>query len=299
MTEKRPTYSINEAFEYAQKIKESYLYKPGSPEREFVNCEDANRYAITLLKEKGTWRYSDSQYSFQVENALITLYDHVGHEVKSMYRMLETLDKFEDLCREACRIWIPDYAERLKQLHYDLNGGGLWLSESYERRFSDTRVRLWELRETLDVLAAYKAKVEQEGFECFYLHPADNVSLNGLFNKSQENGKSEAKNVSEPYFVIQNRYDPVEGWQLLGYLEVEETVKSGSSQNSTPHKVSSDILFHTPSEKLRILSGVPMNLSLLPNSAPIMSGVRTIHGILDTVGKKLWSNGLFVAYPKE
>lgn len=249
MTEKRPTYSINEAFEYAQKIKESYSYKPGSPEREFVTCEDANRYAITLLIEKGAWRYSDSQYSFQVENALITLYDHVGHEVKSMYRMLETLDKFEDFCREACRIWIPDYAERLKQLHYDLNGGAVWLSEEYERRFSDVRVRLWELKETLDVLAAYKAKVEQEGFECFYLHPADNVSLNGLFNKSQENGKCETENVNEPYLVIQNRYDPVEGWQLLGYLEVEETVKSGSSQNSTPHRASSDILFHTPSEK--------------------------------------------------
>lgn len=299
MSEKRPTYSINEAFEYVQKIRGSYSFKPGSPEREFVNCEDANRYAITLLKEKGTWRYSDSQYSSQVENALITLYDHVGHEVKSMYRMLETLDKFEDLCREACRIWIPDYAERLKQLHYDLNGGGLWLSESYERRFSGARVRLWELKETLDVLATYKLKVEQEGFECFYLYPADNVSLNDLFNKSQENGKCETENVSEPYLVIQNQYDPVEGWHLLGYLEVEETVKTGSSQTSTPHRVSKDILFHAPNEKLRILSGAPMKLPMLPSSAPITSGVRTVQGMFNALDIKMGGNGLFVAYTKE
>lgn len=299
MTEKRPTYSINEAFEYAQKIKESYSYKPGSPEREFVNCEDANRYAITLLKEKGTWRYSDSQYSSQVENALITLYDHVDHEVKSMYRMLETLDKIEEFRHEASRMWIPDYAERLKQLHYDLNGSTVWLSENLEHRFSDARVRLWDFKEKLDMLASYKSKVEQEGFECFYLYPADNVSLNDLFNKSQENGKSETENVSEPYLVIQNQYDPVEGWHLVGYLEVEETIKTGSSQTSTPHRVSKDILFHTPSEKLRILSGAPMKLPLLPSSAPITSGVRTVQGIFNAVDIKMGGNGLFVAYTKE
>lgn len=299
MSEKRPTYSINEAFEYVQKIRGSYSFKPGSPEREFVNLEDANRYAITLLIEKGSWRYSDSQYSSQVENALITLYDHVGHDVKTMYRMIKTLDKIEEFRHEASRMWIPDYAERLKQLHYDLNGGRVWLSEDQERRFSDARVRLWELKDKLDVLAAYKSKVEQEGFECFYLYPADNVSLNDLFNKSQENGKCETENVSDPYLVIQKQYDPVEGWHLVGYLEVEETVKTGSSQASTPHRVSNNILFNTPSEKLRILSGAPMKLPLLPSSAPITSGVRTVQGILDSADKKVGTNRLFVAYTKE
>lgn len=193
----------------------------------------------------------------------------------------------------------PKLCERLKQLHYDLNGLGVWLSESHERRFSDARVRLWELKEQLDVLAAYKLKAEQEGFECFYLYPADNVSLNDLFNKSQENGKSETENVSEPYLVIQNQYDPVEGWQLLGNLEVEETVKTGSSQTSTTHRVSNNILFHTPSEKLRLLSGAPMKLPLLPNGSPIMPGVRTIQGMFNALDIKMGGNGLFVAYTKE
>ena len=223
----------------------------------------------------------------------------MGHEVESMYRMIKTLDKFNEFQSEACRMWIPEYAERLKQLHYDLNGLGVWLSEDHERRFSDARVRLWELKEQLDVLATYKAKVEQEGFECFYLYPTDNVSLNDLFNKSQENGKCETENVSDPYFVIQNQYDLVEGWHLVGYLEVEETVKTGSSQTSTPHRVSNDILFHTPSEKLRILSGAPMKLPLLPSSAPITSGVRTVQGIFNNVDIKMGGNGLFVAYAKE
>lgn len=298
MTETTPTNDIEAAFAYAQKINDLYSLGPGSPECESISQEETDRHAITLLRV-GVWAFPDPQDAFRAETALYILHKHVGHEVESMYRMIKTLDKFNEFQSEACRMWIPDYAERLKQLHYDLNGGRVWLSEDQERRFSDARVRLWELKEKLDVLATYKAKVEQEGFECFYLHPADNVSLNDLFNKSQENGKSEAENVSDPYLVIQNQYDPVEGWHLLGYLEVEETVKTGSSQNSTPHRANSDILFHTPSEKLRILSGVPMNLSLLPNSAPIMSGVRAIHGILDTVGKKLWSNGLFVAYPKK
>lgn len=155
------------------------------------------------------------------------------------------------------------------------------------------------MKEQLDVLATYKAKVEQEGFECFYLYPTDNVSLNDLFNKSQENGKCETENVSDPYFVIQNQYDLVEGWHLVGYLEVEETVKTGSSQTSTPHRVSNDILFHTPSEKLRILSGAPMKLPLLPSSAPITSGVRTVQGIFNNVDIKMGGNGLFVAYAKE
>lgn len=299
MTEKRPTYSINEAFEYAQKIKESYSYKPGSPEREFVNCEDANRYAITLLKEKGTWRYSDSQYSSQVENALITLYDHVDHEVKSMYRMLETLDKFEDLCREACRIWIPDYAERLKQLHYDLNGAGVWLSEGYERRFSDARVRLWEIKEQLDVLSAYKEKVEQEGFECFYLYPAENVSFTELFSDPEESKESEAGGAPELHLALQNRYNPSRGWELTGHLEIEEKTQEDASQPPTQHKVSDNILFHTPDEKLRILSGAPMKLPLLPNGSPIMPGVRTVQGIFDKAGKNSGGNMLFVSYPKE
>ena len=213
--------------------------------------------------------------------------------------MIKTLDKFNEFQREACRMWIPDYAERLKQLHYDLNGGRVWLSEDQERRFSDARVRLWELKEKLDVLATYKAKVEQEGFECFYLYPADNVSLNDLFDKSQENGKCETENVSDPYLVIQNQYDLVEGWHLLGYLEVEETVKTGSSQTSTSHRVSNNILFHTPSEKLRILSGAPMKLPLLPSSAPITSGVRTVQGMFNALDIKMGGNGLFVAYTKE
>lgn len=295
MAEKRPTYSINEAFEYAQKIKESYLYKPGSPEREFVNREDANRYAITLLKEKGTWRYSDSQYSFEVENALTILYDHVGNDVSSMYCMLETLDKIEEFRHEASRRWIPNYAERLKQLHYDLNGGGLWLSESYERRFSDARVRLWELKEQLDVLSAYKAKAEQEGFECSYLYLAENVSFTELFSDPKVCKESETGDTPELYLVLQNRYDTSKGWVLTGHLEIEETTQEGVTQ----HKVSDNILFHTPDEKLRILSGAPMKLTLLPSGAPIMSGVRTVQGILDNTSINIGGKGLFVAYPKE
>lgn len=155
------------------------------------------------------------------------------------------------------------------------------------------------MKEKLDVLATYKAKVEQEGFECFYLYPADNVSLNDLFDKSQENGKCETENVSDPYFVIQNQYDLVEGWHLVGYLEVEETVKTGSSQTSTPHRVSNDILFNTPSEKLRILSGAPIKLPLLPNGSPIMLGVRTVQGILDNASINVGGNALFVTYTKE
>lgn len=298
MTETTPTNDIEAAFAYAQKINDLYSLGPGSPECESISQKETDRHAITLLRV-GVWAFPDPQDVFRAETALYILHKHVGHEVKSMYRMIKTLDKFNEFQHEACRMWIPDYAERLKQLHYDLNGLGVWLSEDHERRFSDARVRLWELKEKLDVLAAYKSKVEQEGFECFYLYPADNVSLNDLFNKSQENGKCETENVSDPYLVIQNQYDPVEGWQLLGYLEVEETVKTGSSQTSTPHRVSNDILFHSPSEKLRILSGAPMKLPLLPSSAPIISGVRTVQGIFNTVDIKMGGNGLFVAYIKE
>lgn len=298
MTETTPTNDIEAAFAYAQKINDLYSLGPGSPERESISQEETDRHAITLLRV-GVWAFPDSQDAFRAETALYILHKHVGHEVESMYRMIKTLDKFNEFQCEVSRQWIPDYAERLKQLHYDLNGLGVWLSEDHERRFSGARVRLWELKENLDVLAAYKSKVEQEGFECFYLYPADNVSLNGLFNKSQENGKCEAENVSEPYLVIQNRYDTVEGWHLLGYLEVEETVKSGSSQNSTPHRASSDILFHTPSEKLRILSGVPIKLPLLPNGSPIMPGVRTVQGILDNASINVGGNALFVTYTKE
>lgn len=298
MTETTPTNDIEAAFAYAQKINDLYSLGPGTPECESISQKETDQHAITLLRV-GVWAFPDPQDAFRAETALYILHKHVGHEVKSMYRRIKTLDKFKEFQHEACRMWIPDYAERLKQLHYDLNGLGVWLSEDYERRFSDARVSLWELKEKLDVLAAYKSKVEQEGFECFYLYPADNVSLNDLFNKSKENGKSETENVSDPYLVIQNRYDPVEGWQLLGYLEVEETVKTGSSQDSTSHRVSSDILFHTPSEKLRILSGAPMKLPLLPNGSTIMSGVRTVQGILDNASINVGGNALFVAYPKE
>ena len=298
MTETTPTNDIEAAFAYAQKINDLYSLGPGSPECESINQEETDKHAITLLRV-GVWAFPDSQDAFRAETALYILHKHVGHEVKSMYRMIKTLDKFNEFQCEVSRQWIPDYAERLKQLHYDLNGAEAWLSEDHERRFSDARVRLWELKENLDVLAAYKSKVEQEGFECFYLCPADNVSLNDLFNKSQENGKYGTENVSDPYLVIQNQYDPVEGWQLLGYLEVEETVKTGSSKTSTPHRVSKDILFQTPSEKLRILSGAPMKLPLLPNVSTIMSGVRTVQGIFNTVDIKAGGNGLFVAYTKE
>lgn len=298
MTETTPTNDIEAAFAYAQKINDLYSLEPEVPKCESVSQKETDKHAITLLRV-GVWAFPDSQDAFRAETALYILRKHVGHEVESMYRMIKTLDKFNEFQSEACRMWIPDYAERLKQLHYDLNGAEAWLSEDHERRFSDAHVRLWELKEQLDVLAAYKSKVEQEGFECFNLYPADNVSLNDLFNKSQENGKSETENVSEPYLVIQNQYDPVEGWQLLGYLEVEETVKTGSSQTSTPHRVSNDILFHTPSEKLRILSGAPMKLPLLPSSAPIISGVRTVQGIFNNVDIKMGGNGLFVAYTKE
>lgn len=298
MTETTPTNDIEAAFEYAQKINDLYSLGPEVPECESVSQKETDKHAITLLRV-GVWAFPDSQDAFRAETALYILRKHVGHEVESMYRRVETLDKFKEFKREACRMWIPDYAERLKQLHYGLNGLGVWLSEDQERRFSDARVRLWELKEKLDVLAAYKSKVEQEGLECFYLYPADNVSLNDLFNKSQDNGKCETENVSDPYLVIQNQYDPVEGWQLLGYLEVEETVKAGSSQTSTLHRVSKDILFHTPSEKLRILSGIPMKLPLLPSSAPITSGVRTIQGMFNALDIKMGGNGLFVAYTKE
>lgn len=296
MTEITPTTSdLEAAFAYAQKIRESYSFESGSPQRESITQKEADKHAITLLKNPESQDFR----GYGAEGALLCLYDHVGCRVKTMYRMLKTLNKFKEFQREASRRWIPDYAERLKQLHYDLNGAEAWLSEDHERRFSDARVRLWELKELFDVLAAYKSKVEQEGFECFYLYPADNVSLNDLFDKSQENGKCEAENVSEPYLVIQNQYDPVEGWQLLGHLEIEETVKTGSSQTSTPHRVSNNILFNTPSEKLRILSGAPMKLPLIPSGSPIMSGVRTVQGILDNAGKESWGNELFVAYTKE
>lgn len=298
MTETTPTNDIEAAFAYAQKINDLYSLGPGSPECESISQEETDRHTITLLRV-GVWAFPDPQDAFRAETALYILHKHVGHEVESMYRMIKTLDKFNEFQSEACRMWIPDYAERLKQLHYDLNGGRVWLSEDQERRFSDARVRLWELKEKLDVLATYKAKVEQEGFECFYLYPADNVSLNDLFDKSQENGKCETENVSDPYLVIQNQYDLVEGWHLLGYLEVEETVKTGSSQTSTSHRVSNNILFHTPSEKLRILSGAPMKLPLLPSSAPITSGVRTVQGMFNALDIKMGGNGLFVAYTKE
>lgn len=298
MTETTPTNDIEAAFAYAQKINDLYSLGPGSPECESISQEETDRHAITLLRV-GVWAFPDPQDAFRAETALYILHKHVGHEVESMYRMIKTLDKFNEFQSEACRMWIPDYAERLKQLHYDLNGGRVWLSEDQERRFSDARVRLWELKEKLDVLATYKAKVEQEGFECFYLYPADNVSLNDLFDKSQENGKCETENVSDPYLVIQNQYDLVEGWHLLGYLEVEETVKTGSSQTSTSHRVSNNILFHTPSEKLRILSGAPMKLPLLSSSAPITSGVRTVQGMFNALDIKMGGNGLFVAYTKE
>lgn len=298
MTETTPTNDIEAAFAYAQKINDLYSLGPGSPECESISQEETDRHAITLLRV-GVWAFPDPQDAFRAETALYILHKHVGHEVESMYRMIKTLDKFNEFQSEACRMWIPEYAERLKQLHYDLNGLGVWLSEDHERRFSDARVRLWELKEKLDVLATYKLKVEQEGFECFYLYPADNVSLNDLFNKSQENGKSETENVSDPYLVIQNQYAPVEGWHLVGYLEVEEIIKTGSSQTSTPHRVSKDILFHAPSEKLRILSGAPMKLPLLPNGSLIMPGVRTVQGILDNASINVGGNALFVTYTKE
>lgn len=298
MTETTPTNDIEAAFAYAQKINDLYSLGSEVPECESVSQEETDRHAITLLRV-GVWAFPDPQDAFRAENALYILRKHVGYEVESMYRRVETLDKFNEFQSEACRMWIPDYAERLKQLHYDLNGGRVWLSEDQERRFSDARVRLWEMKEKLDVLATYKLKVEQEGFECFYLYPADNVSLNDLFDKSQENGKCETENVSDPYLVIQNQYDLVEGWHLLGYLEVEETVKTGSSQTSTSHRVSKDILFHAPSEKLRILSGAPMKLPLLPSSAPITSGVRTVQGMFNALDIKMGGNGLFVAYTKE
>lgn len=294
MTETTPTKDIEAAFAYAQKINDLYSLGPGSPECESISQEETDRHAITLLRV-GVWAFPDPQDAFRAETALYILHKHVGHEVESMYRMIKTLDKFNEFQSEACRMWIPEYAERLKQLHYDLNGLGVWLSEDHERRFSDARVMLWDLKEKLDVLAAYKSKVEQEGFECFYLYLADNMSLNDLFNKSQENGKCETENVSEPYFVIQNRYDPSRGWELTGHLEIEETTQEGVTQ----HKVSDNILFHTPDEKLRILSGAPMKLPLLPNGSPIMSGVRTVQGIFNTVDIKMGGNGLFVAYTKE
>lgn len=299
MAEATPTSSdLEAAFAYAQKINDLYSLGPGSPECESINQKETDKHAVTLLKV-GVWAFPDPQDAFRAETALFILHKHVGEEVKSMYRRIKTLDKFNEFRGEASRRWIPNYAERLKQLHYDLNGLGVWLSESHERRFSDARIRLWELKETLDVLAAYKAEIEQEGFECSYLYLAENVSFTELFSDPEGGKDIETGGTPELYLVLQNRYDTSKGWTLTGHLEIEETTQEDISQPPTQHRVSDNILFHTPDEKLRILSGAPMKLPLLPSSAPIMSGVRTIHGILDTVGKKLWSNGLFVAYPKE
>ena len=295
MTEATPTNDIEAAFAYAQKIRESYSFDPGSHQRESITQKEADKHAITLLKNPESQDFR----GYGAEGALLELYDHVGYRVKTMYRMLKKLNKFKEFQREVSRQWIPDYAERLKQLHYDLNGAEAWLSEDYERRFSDARVRLWEMKEQLDVLAAYKAKAEQEGFECFYLHPVKNVSFTELFSNLKEDKDSETGGTPEPYLVLQNRYDTSKGWTLTGHLEIEGTTQEDLSQQPTQHKVSDNILFHTPDEKLRILSGAPMKLPLLPSSAPIMTGVRTEQGIFDSVGIKVGGNTLFVAYPKE
>lgn len=299
MTETTPTISeIEAAFEYTQKINDLYALGPGAPECESINQKETDKHAITLLRV-GAWAFPDPQEAFRAETALYILRKHVGYEVDSMYRRIETLDKFKEFRDEAIRRWIPDYAERLKQLHYDLNGLGVWLSESYERRFSDARVRLWEMKENLDVLAAYKAKAEREGFECFYLCPVENVSFTELFSDLEGCKESETGGTSELCLVLQNRYDTSKGWTLTGHLEIEGTTQEDPSQQPTPHKVSDNILFHTPDKKLRILSGAPMRLPLLPSDAPIMTGVRTEQGILESADKKVGTNGLFVAYPKE
>lgn len=299
MIETIPTGSeIEAAFEYAQKINDLYSLGSGVPECESISQQETDKHAITLLRT-GVSAFPDSQDAFRAETALYILRKHAGYEVESMYRRIETLDKFEEFRVESSRRWIPDYAERLKQLHYDLNGLGVWLSESYERRFSDARVRLWEMKECLDLLAAYKAKVEQEGFECFYLYPVENVSFTELFSDPEGGKKSGSGNTPEMHLVLQNRYDTSKGWTLTGHLEIEGTTQEDPSQQPTPHKVSDNILFHTPDEKLRILSGAPMRLPLLPSDAPIMTGVRTEQGILESADKKVGTNGLFVAYPKE
>lgn len=298
MTETTPTNDIEAAFEYAQKINDLYSLGTEAPECESISQKETDKHAITLLRV-GVWAFPDSRDAFRFETALYILRKHVGYEVESMCRRIETLDKFEEFRVEASRRWIPDYAERLKQLHYDLNGLGVWLSESYERRFSDARVRLWEMKENLDVLAAYKAKAEREGFECFYLCPVENVSFTELFSDLEGCKESETGGTSELCLVLQNRYDTSTGWTLTGHLEIEGTTQEDPSQQPTPHKVSDNILFHTPDEKLRILSGAPMRLPLLPSDAPIMTGVRTEQGILESADKKVGTNGLFVAYPKE
>ena len=297
MTETTPTSSeIEAAFEYAQKINDLYSLGPEAPECESISQKETDKHAITLLRV-GVWAFPDSRDAFKAETALAILRKHAGYEVESMYRRIETLDKFKEFRYESSRRWIPDYAERLKQLHYDLNGLGVWLSETYERWFSDARVRLWEMKEQFDVLAAYKAKVEQEGFECFYLYPAENVSLNDLFHELQGNKESESGD--KLYLVIQNRYDLSKGWTLTGHLEIEESAHEDPSQPPTQHRVSDNILFQTPDEKLRILSGAPMKLPLLLSSAPIMSGARTMQGILRNAGKEAGGNWLFVSYPKD
>lgn len=296
MTEETPANDREAALAYAQKINKLYSFGPGAPECESISQKETDKHAITLLRD-GSWAYPNPQDAFRVETALVILRKHVGYEVESMYRRVETLDKFKEFLDEASRRWIPDYAERLKQLHYGLNGLGVWLSETYERWFSDARVRLWEMKEHFDVLAAYKAKAEQEGFECFYLYPAENVSLNDLFHELQGNKESESGD--KLYLVIQNRYDLSKGWALTGYLEIEESTQEDPSQPPTQHRVSDNILFQTPDEKLRILSGAPMRLPLLPNSAPIMTGARTMQGILRNAGKEAGGNWLFVSYPKE
>lgn len=298
MTETTPTNDIEAAFAYAQKINDLYSLGSEVPECESVSQEETDRHAITLLRV-GVWAFPDPQDAFRAENALYILRKHVGYEVESMYRRVETLDKFNEFQCEVSRQWIPDYAERLKQLHYDLNGAEAWLSESYERRFSDARVRLWEIKEQLDVLAAYKAEAEREGFECSYLYPAENVSFTELFSDPEGDKKSGSGNTPELCLVIQNRYAPSRGWELTGHLEIEEKTQEDASQPPTQHKVSDNILFHTPDEKLRILSGAPMKLPVLPSNAPIMPGARTVQGILDSTSINVGGNGLFVAYTKE
>lgn len=112
MTETTPTNDIEAAFEYAQKINDLYSLGPGAPECESINQKETDKHAITLLKV-GVSAFPDPQEAFRAETALFILHKHVGEEVKSMYRRIKTLDKFNEFRDEASRRWIPNYANVL------------------------------------------------------------------------------------------------------------------------------------------------------------------------------------------
>ena len=85
MTETTPTNDIEAAFEYAQKIRESYSFESGPRQRESITQKEADKHAITLLKNPESQDFR----GYGAESALLALYDHVGYRVKTMYSILK------------------------------------------------------------------------------------------------------------------------------------------------------------------------------------------------------------------